>query len=134
MNPNKHKELIVQVFSDLVVGEQFLLCCLSFYIRFILIVNVIHYFPVICSGVVVGAIIHYVSTDSPPKMFKLTRDNPQFFECNSTDIDPESNNNTLTVGEVVHLTSRGDSFSCTVGGKLFKDDQGNFIQESVSKS
>ena len=66
-------------------------------------------------------------------MFKLTRDNPQFYECNSTDIDPESDNNTLTVGEVVHLRSRGDSFSCTIGGKLFEDNEGNFIQESVSK-
>jgi len=72
--------------------------------------------------VIVGAIVRYGIPPQNPKRLRLVYEDPQY-ECNET---------ALTVGEVLNLISLRDNFSCTVGGKVFQDSAGNFIQDTVS--
>ena len=81
-------------------------------------------------GVIVGAIIRYAIVPEQPKTLRVVLEAPQYSSCYGPE-EEGSSPNTLTVGEVLYIESQGDSFSCSVDGKLFKTREGNFIQDSV---
>ena len=82
------------------------------------------------SGVAVGAIIRYVIVPAPTKTLRVVLEAPQSASCDGIEEEGLSPN-TLTVGEVLYIETQADSFSCSVDGKLFKNREGNFIQDSV---
>ncbi len=43
-----------------------------------------------------------------------------------------TDNKTFDVGESILLSTQKDNFTCSVTGKVFRDAEGNFIQETVS--
>lgn len=84
----------------------------------------------ICAGVLVGILLRYGLPTSRLTQFIFSRgyDN---YTC-SEDYE-------LEIGEIIqvsswnaNLTEGGDSFLCSVVGKVFRDEEGNYIRQTVS--
>ena len=72
------------------------------------------------SGVIIGVILHYGFPSSSTKKFYLATDE----ECNN-DTDK------FQVADRLLLSTQGDEFICTVDGKVFKNNKGDRIEQSV---
>ena len=79
------------------------------------------------TGIVVGAALKYFAKSSVVNRFYLA------LEKNITNLTNCSNSElTFEVGDTIQINTIEDSFTCSIGGKVFKDAEGNFIRSSVS--
>ena len=91
------------------------------------VLKVIHNFEY-PAGVVIGVLVQYGFPSSDQKQFVLSRRRGE--SCSRHDI--------LEIGKSVIVSSwnadsgDGDSFVCSVVGKAFQDQQGNYIRQTVS--
>lgn len=70
-------------------------------------------------GVIIGVILHYGFPSSSTKKFYLATDE----ECNDTE--------KFQVADRLLLSTEGDEFICTVDGKVFKNNKGDRIEQSL---
>ena len=78
---------------------------------------------VIFTGVLVGLLLRYAFKGDEPTQYHLVQvlDGPS--DCSES---------TFGVGEKIQLNTRGDNFLCSVSGKVFRDNKGNFIRSTVN--
>lgn len=80
------------------------------------------------AGVLIGVLVQYGVPGSEQKQFIFSRRREE--NCSRHDI--------LQISETVIVSSwnadsgEGDSFLCSVAGKAFQDQQGNYIRQTVS--
>ena len=71
------------------------------------------------TGVVVGVILKYVSPGAEPEKFTLAQE----ANCTST--------RSFEIGRDIQLLTSGDNFTCGILGKVFTDENDNYIQQTV---
>lgn len=81
------------------------------------------------AGVIIGVLLRYALPGSPTAQFIFSR-RYDSRTCSETD--------RLEIGESIQISSwnsdagEGDSFLCSVDGKVFRDQAGNYIRQTVS--
>ncbi len=71
---------------------------------------------------VVGIIFTYGPSSTEPEQFYLAE---QVNNCSNL------SERTFEVGQTIQLNTMEDSFACSVEGKVFRDNRGNFIRQTV---
>ena len=74
----------------------------------------------------VGAIIRYSTKSNEPDQFFLAIEQNTTNSTNCSKFEF-----TFEVGSTIQINTLDDSFTCAVGGKVFKDAEGNFIRTTV---
>ena len=80
------------------------------------------------AGVVVGVLVQYGFPGSEQKQFIFSRRHRE--NCSRHDVLQTSE--TIIVSSWNANSGKGDSFLCSVEGKAFQDQHGNYIQQTVS--
>ena len=88
------------------------------------------------AGVIIGILLRF----GLPGSF-LCNDEPVefiFSQSIANGVEKCAEGHVLEIGENIQISSHnaatggGDSFTCTVDGKVFRDQEGNYIRETVS--
>jgi hypothetical protein len=73
------------------------------------------------TGVLVGVILRYAIPGDQPDEYFLAELSENCSNLSSV----------FEVGQTIQINTRTDNFTCSVSGKVFKDDQGNAIRSTV---
>ena len=87
------------------------------------------------AGVIIGILLRF----GLPNSFLCTDSSAEFLFSRSFDNSKAcAEGDVLEIGEIIQISSYnagtgdGDSFLCAVEGKVFRDQEGNYIRETVS--